>query len=326
MATINSDHPQKGMIHAFESLFGRDSIRHYDYFQRQRDGLAVKDINAEFLKEAVSWNPDWMWLQLQNTEMISSETIDAVKKDLPRCLVSHWCGDVRPSVGPYFASICRSTHLTLVANVGYIPVYSQTGARDIVYMPHGLDWSEDVLGIPDWQPPFQVPEIVYCGNHYGENMVGSDVREHAVRVLHEAGLPVGVVGRGWDKTGLSVAGRCEVKQQVHVYRKAKVVLSVNHFPSLSGYHGDRTITAMASGRPVLQRWFPRIELEFEDGRDILVFRSDEELLERAKMLLDNEGYRLELGGRGRAAAIRKHSWITRILDILPLIEKMQQAL
>lgn len=156
-------------------------------------------------------------------------------------------------------------------------------------------------------------------------MVGSDVRENCVRKLHEAGIPIGIVGSGWEKTGLPIAGQCHVKRQLQVYRQAKLVLGVNHFPDLIKYHGDRTIIALASGTPVLQRWYPGIEEEFREWEDLWYFR-DEQLVEKAKILLGNELLRKELGQRGRAAAVRSHTWLSRMLDVLPRVEEIHAKL
>lgn len=325
MSTINYSHPQLGMIHAMDTLFGRDNVRNYDYFQRTREGRNNDFINGEFYDDVIRFKPDWLWLQLQNTDIIQAETLTKIEKALPDCVITHWCGDVRKEVGAYYASVCQATHLTLVANGGFIPDYLAAGAREVRYMAHGLDWNEDVLGVPDWAPPFQVPDVVYCGNHYGESMVGSDVRQNCVRMLCEAGINVGVIGNGWEKTGLPVVGQCHVKRQLQVYRKAKLVLGVNHFPELTKYHGDRTIIALASGTPVLQRWYPGIEEEFREWEDLWYFK-DESLVEKAKILLDSELLRKELGRRGRAAAIRSHTWFTRILDVLSRVEEIQGKL
>lgn len=325
MATINADHPQMGMIHAFDALFGRENVRNYDFLQRVREKCTPDFINGQFLDDAIRFQPDWLWLQLQNTGIITAETLNKLEKELPRCVITHWCGDVRSEVGDYFASICRATHLTLVANQGFMPKYTEAGAREVRYVAHGLDWTEDVLGLPEWTPPFSVPDVVYCGNNYGQSLVGSDVREAAIRTLHDAGISIGIVGDGWGEKGLTVLGKCKVKQQIHVYRRAKVVLSVNHFPDLKGYHGDRTITAMASGTPVVQRWFPNIDAEFDDDRELLVFMDEKELVEKTKLLLDNDSMRKELGRRGRAAALKSHTWFSRILEVLPRVEEIRKT-
>lgn len=327
MATINADHPQAGMIHAFEGIFGKENVRHFDYLDlAKRSNWGIEHVNEEFLRAAVDWKADWAWLQLQNTSVITPDSLIALREKLPHCVLTHWSGDVRDKVASYFAGICKATDLTLAANVGYLKKYEEAGAKETMYVAHGLDWNEDVLGLPAWESPFKVPEIVYCGNHYGDRVMGTEAREKAVRALFEAKLPIGVVGSGWENTGLPVLGSCHVKQQVHVYRKAKVVLSVNHFPDLAGYHGDRTITAMASGTPVITRYFPEIEKEFAEGVDLLVFRSEQELVEKAKQLLEDEALRKDIGRAGRREAILHHTWFSRIFEVLPRVEEIHQSL
>lgn len=327
MATINADHPQLGMIHAFVGLFGKENVSHFDYLEfARRTNWGIEHVNEEFVRAALEWNPDFVWLQLQNSNVITSDSIDLLREKLPRCVFVHWSGDVRDKVGSYFGSICKATHLTLAANVGHLKRYEEAGARETMYVAHGIDWTEDVQGEPAWEPPFKVPEIVYCGNHYGDRVMGTQAREAAVRALVEAKLSVGVVGSGWENTGLPVLGSCHVKQQIHVYRRAKVVLSVNHFPDLEGYHGDRTITAMASGTPVITRHFPLIEKEFAEGEHLLVFRSEQELVEKAMMLLENEPLRRSIGTAGRREVVLRHTWFSRILQVLPRVEEIQASL
>ncbi len=327
MTTINYDHPQAGMIHAFEGLFGKENVCHFDFLDlTRRTNWGVEHVNEEFVKLALTCKPDWIFLQLQNTGVITPESIDKIREALPGTVLTHWSGDVRDKVGSYFAGVCKATHLTLAANVGHLKRYEEAGARETLYVAHGIDWNEDVQGEPAWEPPFQVPDVVYCGNHYGDRVMGTPVREAAIRALVEAKIPVGIVGSGWENTGLPVLGSCQVKQQIHVYRKAKVVLSVNHFPDLEGYHGDRTITAMASGTPVITRYFPLIEREFSEGVNVMVFRSEQELVEKTRQLLDDEGLRRALGAAGRREILLHHTWLSRILQVLPRVEEISASL
>lgn len=327
MATINADHPQAGMIHAFEGIFGKENVRHFDYLElARRTNWGIEHVNEEFIRATVDWKPDWIWMQLQNSNVISPDSIELLRERLPHCVFTHWSGDVRDKVLSYFAGICRATHLTLAANVGHLKKYEEAGAKETMYVAHGLDWHEDVMKLPAWEPPWKVPDIVYCGNHYGDRVMGTEAREKAVRSLFEAKLPIGVVGSGWESTGLPILGSCHVKQQVHIYRKAKVALSVNHFPDLSGYHGDRTITALASGTAVIQRNFPLLEREFVEGEHLLVFRNEAELVEKAKQLLEDDKLRAALGAAGRREVLLHHTWFSRIFQVLPRVEEIQGSL
>lgn len=327
MATINADHPQAGMIHAFEGVFGKGNVRNFDYLElARRTNWGVEHVNDEFIRAAIDWKPDWAFLQLQNSNVILPDSIEALREKLPHCVFTHWSGDVRDKVLSYFAGICKATHLTLAANVGHLKRYEEAGAPETMYVAHGLDWEEDVMGQPPWTPTFEVPDVVYCGNHYGDRVMGTEARERAVRALHEAGIKIGVVGSGWENTGLPVLGTCHVKQQVHVYKRAKVALSVNHFPDLEGYHGDRTITAMASGTAVIQRYFPLLEKEFSEGEHLLAFRNETELVEKVRELLGDPELRCRLGAAGRRHALLHHTWFSRIFQVLPRVEEIHSML
>jgi glycosyl transferase family 1 len=326
MATLNYDHPQNGMIAAFKGMFGKDSVYHYDYLQRIRDGVDAIHVNGELRQAAIDFQPDWAWLQLQNTGVITVDTVRAIRSSCPRCVVSHWSGDVRPSVGDYFASICSASHITFAANVGQLPMYLAAGAPRVAYLAHGLDWTEDVLGLPDWEPPFRVPQVVFIGNHYGDSLPGAAEREAAVRCLVQSGMDVGVVGNGWQATGLPVAGRCHVKQQHHVWKRATVALSVNHFPGLAGYHGDRQIIAMASGTPVVARAFPMMGDEFSEGISMLSYRDEAECVERVSQLIEDTKLRHHIGSHGRAEVIRRHTWFSRVAEAMVEVERVASRL
>jgi hypothetical protein len=327
MATIAYDHFQVGMVHAFEGIFGKQNVRHFDYLElARRTNWGIEHVNDEFVKAAVDWKPDWCWLQLQDSNVISPDSLERLREKLPSSVLSHWTGDPREKLSSYFKSICRSTHITFSAMLGFLDKYREGGAPEAMYVAHGLDWDEDVMGNPRWDPPMRVPEVVYCGNHYGDRMVGSEEREACVRALFDAKIDIGVFGGGWEKTGLPMAGQCKVKQQMHVYQKAKVVLTVNHHPGLAGYHGDRTIIGMASGTPVVTPYFPRMEDEFTEGTDLLAFRSKAELVEKVKMLLGDEEMRKTIGAQGRRRAMLSHTWFSRIFQVLPRIEEIQKSL
>lgn len=327
MATINADHPQAGMIHAFEGIFGAGNICHFDYLElTRRTNWGIEHVNDQFIRAATDFKPDWAFLQLQNSNVISPDTIELLREKLPHCVFTHWSGDVREKVLSYFGGICRATHLTLAANVGHLKKYEEAGAKETMYLAHGLDWNEDVFGLPSWTPPFEVPDVVYCGNHYGDRVMGTEARERAVRALYDAKIPIGVVGSGWENTGLPVLGTCLVKQQVHVYQRAKVALSVNHFPDLEGYHGDRTITAMASGTPVIQRNYPLLGIEFSEGEHLFVFRNEAELVEKVRELLDDADLRRRLGSNGRRHVLLHHTWFSRIFQVLPRVEEIHDVL
>ncbi len=310
------------MIHAFAKLFGGSHIQHFDYLQEQRDGRSIPEINARFIRAAWEFKPDWMFFQFQETGVIQASTLDEIKKLLPNVPLTHWMGDCRQTVSPYLASICRSADLTLISSVGQMNIFMAAGAKEVRYLQIGLDWDEDVMGIPAWAPPFRVPSVVFCGGYYGSTYPGTVDRVRAIQVLRGHGIDVGIVGNGWPE-GFPVVGTCGVKQQHHVWKRARVALNVNHFNDIDHYYSDRQIISMASGTPLVCKYIPGLESEFEHGKHCLWYQDEPELVRHVQTLLSDPGLAQRIGQAGKEEVLRNHTWESRIRDLLPDIERLR---
>jgi len=322
VAPIMRNEPRIGIVQAFQGIFGLPNVSFHSIIGRFENGLSREEVGEEFYGKVLKMKPDWIWLQVHDNDILDPDVLERIKKALPYCVISHWMGDMRDGVGKNISAISRAAHLTLISSTGQIPLFESAGAQKVRYLQIGLDWQEDVLGLPSWKPTFQVPEVVFCGNHYGKNFPGTKDRAEVVSALQEAGIDVGVVGDGWPK-GYPVAGRCATKQQMQVYRLAKVALSVNHFNDVELYYSDRQLVTMASGTPTVAKYIPGLEREFRNGEHCFWYNDLGEAVEIVKRLLSDEELRKKIGRQGRSEVIRSHSWFSRILEILPAIEDMK---
>lgn len=323
-SSIDFDHPQLGMLYGFRKLFGAE-VSEFDYLQLEREKHSRPEINRMFVEAAVALQPDWIWLQLQDTNVLTAETIQEVRGRLPRCVVTHWTGDCRRNVSAYLSSICQATHLTFLSSVGQIPMFREAGAREAIYCQIGLDVQEDIEGMTPWRPSFGVPDVVFCGGYYGDAFPGTVDRADAVRALFNSGIQVGVVGGGWP-AGFPVIGQCGVKDQYHVWTRAKVCLNVNHFNDIERYYSDRQLIAMASGTPLVCRYVPGLEKEFRNGHHLFWYKTREELIENVRTLLKNPVAAKSMGAIGRAEVIAHHTWEARFREILPHVERVAKSL
>jgi hypothetical protein len=322
LATINYDHPQRGMQHAFEGVFGRDNVFEFDYLAKQREGIRADHISAQFVEKVDRVQPDWVWMQVQDTGVLSAEAIEDARRRCTHAIFTHWTGDCRPSVSPYLSSICRATDLTFTSAAGQVELFRAAGAHLASYLQIGVDWEQDLFPTDDWEPPFRVPEIVFCGSYYGSTFPkGTLEREAAIRALQGAGLDVGIVGNGWPGN-FPVVGTCGVKEQVHIWRRAKVALNVNHFNDIERYYSDRQLIAMGSGTPTVCHYVPGLEKEF-GPEHCYVYRDEAELVAACRRLLGSPDLARYLGRAGRQEVIRNHTWFSRILEALPLIENLR---
>lgn len=329
VAPLNADHPQRGMLDGFRKALGKDNVVEFDYLELQRRGLSVDDINDRFINQFVDgyWSNrhrgfDFAFLHLQTTDILTGAAIHQAKLASPRTIFTHWMGDWRPGVSEVLRGVCAACDLTLISNDGQRDLYKAAGARRISYCQIGLDWEEDVLGEPAFEPPFRVPDVVFCGNYYLGTFPSSSDRLKAILALQEAKIDVGVVGSGWPSS-VNVVGTCSVKQQHHVYKRAKVALSISNINDCRLYYSDRQLISMASGAPVVCKHIPGLEEEFEHRQHCVFYDDEDYLIREVQMLLEDEEYRKAIGQMGRAKVMRCHSWETRIRELLPRIQLIQ---
>jgi spore maturation protein CgeB len=322
LSTINFDHPQTGMLDGFEKVLGAENVRMVETQRLPRHPRPRGTPDQILLYAAREFQPDWIWLQLQEIGKISARGIASLSEALPHCVVTHWMGDCRKEIEEYLASICKATHATFISSVGQIPMYKAAGASVVHYVQIGLDWAEDVAA-PEKAPPFSVPDVVICANWYPEILFpGTPAREAAVKALMNAGIRVGVVGNDWP-SWIPETGRCHVKQQIHVWRAAKVCLNVNHFNDIELYYSDRQLIAMASGRPLVCHYVPGLEREFENWKHLVWYKEPNELVDSVQRLLGDESLRRRIGQAGKAEVIANHTWEARIRSLVPLIEQIR---
>lgn len=325
LSTINFDHLQAGILHDFAKFFGTANIQHFDYLQEQRNGKSISEVNERFIMAARNWNPEWIFLQVQETNVLHAGSLARLKKILPKCVISHWMGDCRKTVSPYLASICREAHLSLISSVGQTGLFMEAGAKEVRYLQIGLDWEEDVLGIPPWTPPFRIPDVVFCGGYYGDLYPGTVEREHGVMALKNAGIDIGIIGNGWPG-GYPVIGTCGVKQQHHVWKRCKVALNINNFNDIQSYYSDRQIISMASGKPLVCKYIPGLENEFEHGKHCLWYYDEAELVRHVRTLLADPGLCQRIGQAGREEVLKNHTWTARIKDVISDVERIKAKL
>jgi hypothetical protein len=165
VAPLNYDGPQEGQLHAFRGIFGVDDVLEFDYMAEQRRGLDDDAVTRRFVDAARGFRPDWIWMQFHGTEVPRPWGVTEIRRDLPACAVTQWMGDARPVPPPALVAMCHATHATFVSNAGQVPLYLAAGAPRAAYVQVGLDWAAHVLGLPEWTPPFRVPEVVFVGHH-----------------------------------------------------------------------------------------------------------------------------------------------------------------
>lgn len=173
------------------------------------------------------------------------------------------------------------------------------------YLAFGCDpeYLRPLAGGARWAAP-----IAFVGSR-------DPVREGALRDVEEIGVTIW--GPGWPR------GPLYGDDFVRVLSGAVVGLNVHqHF----GARGDpvrygtganmRVFELAAVGTPQLSDAKGDIARHFVPDREIVLYRSVEELKQRARALIDNEPWRRDLATAARERAVREHTWRHRLEELL----------
>jgi len=317
---LHADEYPTGTLEAFCSAIGRENVRDFDYLP-MANHLSNGAINRMLLEEIRGWRPDVVHMQLQETGIISAETLAAIRRLEDPPLLTTWMGDCRVSVPPYAAAVSAQCDVVFVSSVGQIESYRSVIKRPVRYWQIAADFARDFDfgGTPPQLP--HIPAIVFSGRYYGPAFPDSHERLAVCRAL-ASGLDFAVVGSGFpgDIPCLGEWPRCV---QRWIYKQARLTIGVNNFNHIRLFYSERQVQAMASGTCHLCWRVPGLETEFVDGYDCVMFESSDECVALARRLLDDPVTCERIGRQGRARVWNEHSWPVAVGQYLRMIREFK---
>lgn len=153
----------------------------------------------------------------------------------------------------------------------------------------------------------------------------SSRRERLLTELVEFGLAVW--GPGWRRTGLKDYCRGELPTHedfVRAYAGATVAINV-HRTGPDDPNGDstgvnrRTFELAAIGVTQVVDARPDLPQHFEEASEVLVFSTPEELKGQVKLAVQEDQYRERLAGSARQRALRQHTYMHRMAELLRVV-------
>jgi spore maturation protein CgeB len=202
-----------------------------------------------------------------------------------------------------------------VGSSGGLRLLERHGIRHAHYLAVGCD--------PSVHKPLRArgvfrANVVFAGS-------ASSRRERLLNELVEFGLALW--GPGWRKTGLKDYCRGELpatEDFVRAYAGATVAVNVHRTVS-DDRGGDatgvnrRTFELAAIGTTQVVDMRPDLAQHFEDGSEVLTFTTPEELKGQVKRAVQEDKYRERLAGNARQRALRQHTYMHRMSDLLKVV-------
>lgn len=170
--------------------------------------------------------------------------------------------------------------------------------------------------LASWTPR-PLDAVSFVGARYAE-------RERALESLAQAGVPVHAFGREWSRhlldvlrTGRRDAPRAGIATGRDLPREEYYGVMAGSIATLN-VHGDahegfsmRTFEAPGVGAvQLIDR--PDVAEHYEPGREVLVFRSDDELVELARRVVADPAWARGIAEAGRRRTLAEHTFVDRL--------------
>jgi spore maturation protein CgeB len=174
------------------------------------------------------------------------------------------------------------------------PLYQPSGCNPELHRP--MDLEQDI-------------DVSFIGSAYG-------YRPDVVRFLRRNGVAVQSFGRGWGGRSLDNA------QAIAMMNQSVINLGlggIGYSEWLTNVKG-RDFDAPSTGRGLYLTTFnPDLALHFDVGREIVCYRTRDELLELARHYLSHPEEASAIAEAGRARCLREHTWLHRYTRVLSLL-------
>jgi hypothetical protein len=148
--------------------------------------------------------------------------------------------------------------------------------------------------------------VAFVGGKYG-------IREKLVKTLQRAGIRVEAYGTGWPN------GRIPTELVPHLFARSQVVLGCGTIRTCSDFYALklRDFDVPMSGSLYLTHDNPDLYSLFEVGKDILTFKTAQELVDKSKAILAGH---IPLDGlRVREKFIEHHTWERRFNNLIHVL-------
>ena len=222
----------------------------------------------------------------------------------------------RNAVKIYWAQDCvyektRYMHLTLlsgsdydhvlVAHRGCIKEYEELTGAKVSWLPYAF--------YPEIHRPLGLEETLDLSFLGGLDWVGAEKRRRIIELIRS------------KRPGLRfyVSSRNFLNHMVAIYNMSKVVLNISRIGEMNW----RDFEVLGCGRPMIRDYSAEVSEIFSDGEHLVMFRDEEDLLEKIDELIRNKEKRERIALKGRQEALEKHTLdhrVGRILEIAGLLD------
>lgn len=308
---------------ALKRVVGAENFDDFSFIPISNEVGCAK-MNDKLVEKVEEFKPDIMYMQLQETDLISLNTIKLIKYMMPNIYIINWCGDYRPYVLDRFLEIGKVIDLSLLSNKGQLEWYRSMGIKRIEYMQIG-GCVEVYYPLPDIK---KEKKVLFCGNK-SRVFVDSKKRDELIWRMHD-NFPCEffVYGGQWDgivnqyhfkSPGLRVKQPVYHEEYNKLMNSVLMTVGINAINNLDHYFSERQIMSMASGTLHIGHYVPGLETYFENGKHCVWFNTVDECIELCKYYMEHPDDANKIGLEGAKIIAQEHTWDCRFKELLNIL-------
>lgn len=207
--------------------------------------------------------------------------------DLPRPLAV-WNSDTHLGYD-YRLNKSKNADFVFCAQKRAVEEMKRDGVANPIWLPHAVE-------------PLAYPKTDYASKKYDVCFIGNLNSKNRVDALDR-------LFREFPKFYF---GKKLFEDAADTFSQSKIVFNISMLDDIN----MRTFEAMASGSFLLTNWIPTIEEFFEDGKHLALYRSEEEMIDKAKYYLAHDDEREKIAAAGYEEVIAKHTIGARVNRML----------
>lgn len=266
---------------------------------------SVNKLNNYILDTVNEFMPDFIFMQIQTPDIIFPSTISNIK-NIP---ILNWNGDIRNVTPRWMVELAQFPNVhTGFTNGRDINNFKKLGIENVHYIQIGFE--ENV-----YNPDIELEKnnlAVFAGSLYSDKFPLTQLRKEMVEKLKaEFKNDFSVFGGNWGKFS---SGSLIPKETAKIYKGSKFAISVNNINEFR-YSSDRLLNIMATGTFCFAHYCEGLELDFQDKKHLVYWRTADELISLIKEYKNKDDIVNQIAYDGMTQVWVKHRWQNRINQI-----------
>lgn len=318
IANENMVGDQVGARQSFEIMKKEHILQEYkiiSFILIERECNNKSEFELKMLNIFKEFMPDVVLIEHLGKFSLSNVLLKNFKSINKNLVISYREGDIYKGIAKPISSqikkIAKATDITFLSGDGdYLETFKKIGFKNVKYVPNCVDTVR--FGHINKNKNIKF-DMVFIGNNIGKRfkifeMEGNDIRRKYIKLLSETyGNRFCLYGEGWEMINGN-KGRLHFDLQNEAIQVSKMVIGIDHYPSISKYFSNRLPIAMVSGVPYICYKSKDLDKLFKDREEIFFFHNEKTLIETVEEVLAlSDEERKQVGENARKKILDKYT-------------------